>query len=158
MKPLSCLGVTHRVRYKGKKVSLFQRVAEIKKQLKQVLPEIEESRLISMLGHCRMLYENHFYYGRRTYDPGEKKKRKQRKLTETERILYDFLLKNNLNPSTTYRWFLAVRVPDDIKDKLEKGQISYKKAMEISYNRKRVRESNTGLLMLEEMRTIIGGL
>jgi len=32
------------------------------------------------------------------------------------------------------------------------------KAMEISANRKRVRESNLGLLMMEELRTIVRGL
>ena len=79
-------------------------------------------------------------------------------LTQTELILYDFLLRNKYNPSTTYRWFLASRVPDDVKQKLEKGQISVKKAMEIAYNRKRVRESNFGLLMMEEMRQIVRGL
>lgn len=154
----SGLGMTYRVRYKQKKISLFDRVNQIKQQLKQVLPEVENGRLISMLGHCRRYYEGSLYYGRRTANKEDRKQRKQLSLTEVERVLYDFLLKNNLNPSTTYRWFLAVRVPEDIKDKLNKGQISYKKAMEISYNRKRVRDSNIGLLMMEEMRTIIRGL
>jgi len=158
MKKLSCLGMTHRVRDKGKKISLFDRVSEIKQQLKQIIPEVEGSRLITMLCHCRRYYEGDLYYGRRTANPEEKKKRKQLDLTQTERILYDFLIRNKLNPSTIYRWFLAVRVPEDIKDKLAKGQISYKKAMEISYNRKRVRESNIGLMMLEEMRIIVRGL
>lgn len=158
MVKLSGLGMTYRVRQEGKKVSLFDRVNNIQKRLKQILPEIEGSRLICMLCHCRRYYEGSLYYGRRTADKGEQKKRKQLDLTKTERILYDFLLKNNLNPSTTYRWFLAVRVPEDIKEKLKRGQISYKKAMEISYNRKRVRQSNLGLLMLEEMRTIVRGL
>ena len=150
--------MTHRIRHNGHKKSVFDRVTEIKEQLEQVLPEIEGDRLISMMCHCRRYYEGNLYKGRRTSDQEEKKKRKQLSLTQTERILYDFLIKNNLNPSTTYRWFLAVRVPEDIKDKLRKGQISYKKAMEISYNRKRVRESNIGLLMMEEMRFIIRGL
>jgi len=158
MRKISNLGMSYRVRHKGQKISLFDRVAEIKKQLNQVLPEIEPDRLINMLCRCRMYYEGNLYYGRRTTDPEEKKKRKPKDLTQMERVLYDFLLRNNLNPSTTYRWFLATRVPDDIKDKLNKGQISYQKAMEISYNRKRVRESNIGLLMMEEMRIIIRGL
>jgi len=158
MVKLSGLGMTYRVRDKGRKISLFDRVNKIREQLNQILPEIEGNRLLSMLCHCRRYYEGNLYYGRRTADPQEKKKRKQLDLTKTERILYDFLLKNNINPSTVYRWFLACRVPEDIKDKLKKGQLSYKKAMEISYNRKRVRESNIGLLMMEEMRTIIRGL
>lgn len=150
--------MSYRVRYKGKKKPLFDRVAEIKEQLKQVLPEIDPIRFIHMLERCRRYYEGNLYYGRRTTNPEEKKSRKAIELTQNENIIYNFLLRNNLNPSTTYRWFLAVRVPEDIKDKLSKGQISYKKAMEISYNRKKVRESNIGLLMLEEMRTTIRGI
>lgn len=150
--------MAYRIRHEGKKINIFDRVHQIKQQLKQILPEIEEHRLTNMLCHCRRHYEGNLYYGRRTPNKEEKKKRQQIPLTPLERLLYDFLLKNNLNPSTTYRWFLAVRVPDDIKDKLSKGQIGYQKAMEISYNRKRVRESNQGILMMEEMRTIIRGL
>lgn len=150
--------MSYRIRYKGKKVSLFDRVNEIKEQLKQVLPEIDGERIIFMLSHCRQFYEGNLYKGRRTTNPLEKSKREKYDLTQTEKILYDFLLRNNLNPSTTYRWFLAIRVPEDIKEKLKKGQISIKKAMEISHNRRRAKESNTGLLMMEEMREIIRGL
>ena len=155
---LSCLGMTYRIRDNGRKVSLFDTVNKIKQQLKQILPEVEEGRLINMLCHCRRKYEGSLYYGRKTYNKEEIKNRKKLELTPTEMILYDFLLRNKYNPSTTYRWFLASRVPDDVKQKLQKGQISVKKAMEISYNRKRVRESNTGLLMMEEMRQIVRGL
>ncbi len=158
MKPLSCLGMTYRVRDNGKKRSLFDKVAEIKKLLNQVLPELDGNRLLTMLGHCRRYYEGSLYYGRRTSDPEVKKERLKLDLTDLERVLYDFLLRQRLNPSTTYRWFLACRVPQDIKEKLENHQISYRKAMEISYNRKRVRESNIGLLMMEEMRIVIRGL
>jgi hypothetical protein len=155
---LSNLGMTHKIRENGHKKSIFGKTSEIKEKLKQILPEIQGDRLISMLGHCRRYYEGNLYYGRRARNKKEKENRKPLKLTEMEKILYDFLIRNKLNPSTTYRWFLATRVPEDIKDKLRKGQISYKKAMEISYNRKKVRESNTGLLMLEEILEVIRGL
>lgn len=155
---LSSLGMTYRVRHKGMKINLFDRVNQIKKQLKQLLPEVEEDRFISILGHCRRYYEGNLYYGRRTANTEEKAKRKKIDLTQTERIVYDYLLRNNLKPSTIYRQFLATRVPEDIKDQLQKGNISYKKAMETSYNRKRVRECRIGFDMLEEMRTIVRGL
>ena len=142
-----------KVRKDGKKVSIFRRVAEIKQQLKATIPEIEGYRLISMLSHCRRYYRGTLWYGRR-----DSPNKMPRTLTPNERILYDYLLKNNLNPCTTYRWFIATRVPDDIKDKLEKGQIGQKKAMQISANRRRVKRSNKGLLMIEEIRTIIGCL
>lgn len=150
--------MAHRVRENGKKISVFDKVNRIKNDLKQILPEIEDKRLLPMMSHCRQFYEGNLYHGRRTNDPAEKKKRQPKELTQAEKVLYEYLLKNEVNPSTAYRWFLACRVPDDIKDKLAKNQISYRKAVEISNNRRRVKESNTGLLMMEEMRTVIGGL
>ena len=142
-----------RIREHGQKVDIFQKVTEIKQQLKEIMPEIEGDKLIAMLSHCRNYYGGKLYYGRR-----DSPNRKPRELTQNERILYDFLLRNKLNPGTTYRWFIATRIPSDIKEKLIKGQISQKKALQISANRRRVKESNAGLLMMEEIRTIMRGL
>jgi hypothetical protein len=140
-----------RIREKGqKKKSLFQKVDEIKRDLKEIIPEIEGSKLIEMMSHCRRYYEGKLYYGRR-----ENTNRKPRKLTKNERIVYDYILKNSLNPSTTYRWFLATRLPSDIKEKLARGEIGQNKAMQISANRRRVKQCNEGLLMMEEIRNII---
>src|SRR3989344_3980155 len=147
--------INRQIRENGKKRSIFDKVNEVKQHIKATLPEVDSDRLIHMLSHCRRYYEGNLYYGRRSIEENQQKKRD---LTETERILYDLLLKMNLNPGTAYRWFLATRVPFDIKEKLEKGMISQRKAMEISANRKRVRESNIGLLMMEEIRTIMRSL
>jgi hypothetical protein len=38
------------------------------------------------------------------------------------------------------------------------GRLSYKKALWIASNRKRTRESNTGLLMMEEINNIVSSL
>ena len=137
----------------GKKVSIFQIVADIKRELKVILPNTDGSRLIIMFSHCRRHYQGKLHYGRR-----DSPNKRPRELSADERVLYEFLLKNKLNPCTTYRWFIATRVPDDIKEKLEKGQIGQIKAMQIAANRRRVKESNKGLMMMEEIRTIIGCL
>ncbi len=147
--------INRKIRHNGKKRSIFDRVYEIKQHIKVILPEVEGDRIIRMLSHCRRYYEGKLHYGRRSVKTNLTR---VKDLTEAERILYDLLLKLDLNPSTTYRWFLATRVPSDIKEKLEKGQISQKKALEISANRKRVKQSNIGLLMMEEIRTIMRGL
>ena len=68
------------------------------------------------------------------------------------------MLKHNLNPSTTYRWFIACRIPSDIKDKLKQGKISFRKAFLIADNRKKSKMSNTGLLMIEEINNIVSSL
>jgi hypothetical protein len=54
-----------------------------------------------------------------------------------------------------YRWFIATRIPSDIKYKLSKGQISYKTAMKISSNRRRTKNSVDGLMLMEEIRNIV---
>ena len=143
------------IREKGKKVNIFDKVNRIKRDIKGLLPEIEEDRIIPMFAHIRNFFYGNLHYGRR--ENPENKKRK-RNLTEAERVLYDYMLKTNLNPSTTYRWMIACRVPADIKEKLAKGQISFRKAMQISANRKRIRESNTGLLMVEEINNVVRSL
>ncbi|MBI2573566.1 hypothetical protein HYV86_06900 [Candidatus Woesearchaeota archaeon] len=136
-------------------MSIFYKVNEVREHIKQEIPELSGDRLIHMLAHCRRHWEGNLHYGRRAV---KENALKVRELTKTEHILYDLLLRLKLNPSTAYRWFLATRVPDDIKEKLRNNQISQKKALEISANRKRVKESNIGLLMMEEIRTIMGGL
>jgi len=49
-------------------------------------------------------------------------------------------------------------LPSDVKDKLQKGEVSFKKAMLISDNRKKSKMSNSGLLMMEEINNIVTSL
>lgn len=138
------------IRENGHKVNIFKVVDKIKKELKAIIPEVEEDKLLTIMCHCRRYYEGKLHYGRRG-----KLNPKPRELTHTERLVYDYLLRGKLNPSTAYRWFLAIRIPDDVKEKLAKGQLSYKLAMKIAWNRKRASETNHGILLIEELRTII---
>lgn len=144
--------INTKVRYKGKKINIFDRINTIKSDLKALLPEIEEDKFLSMLSHIRNFHYGKLYYGRRGSN------QKKRELTNNERIVYDYLLKNNLNPSTTYRWFVACRIPSDIKQKLQQGKISFRKAFVIADNRKKSKLSNTGLLMIEEINNIVSSL
>ena len=144
--------INHQIRDKGKKINIFDKVNQIKKNIKSLLPEIEDDKLLPIFSHLRAFYEGRLHYGRRSVPENLKRKRE---LTEAEKIVYDYLLKNKINPSTSYRWMLACRVPSDIKSKLMRGEISYKKAIQIAGNRLRVRESNTGLLMMEEITNIV---
>ena len=154
-KDKSIVYINYQIRSNGKKINIFDRVNQIKKDIKVLLPEIEDDKLISMFSHMRRYYEGKLHYGRRTNPENWDKKQD---LTEAEKLIYDYLLKNKLNPSTTYRWMLTCRVPADIKSKLMEGKLSYKKALQIASNRKRVRESNTGLLMMEEINNIVRSL
>ena len=147
--------INKNVRYKNKKIPIFDRINRIKKDLKALIPEVEEDKFLSMLSHIRNFYYGKLYYGRRAVKENESRKRE---LTTNEKIVYDYMLKNNLNPSTTYRWFIACRLPSDVKDKLQKGEVSFKKAMLISDNRKKSKMSNSGLLMMEEINNIVTSL
>ena len=147
--------INTRIRDNGKKISIFDKTNRIKKDLKELIPELEGDKLLSALSHVRNFYYGKLHYGRRAVKENLKRKRK---LTTIEKIILDYLLKNNLNPSTTYRWFIATRIPEDIKEKLAKGHISIRKAMQISANRLKVKESNHGLLMMEEINNIVGSL
>lgn len=151
----SIIYVNYQIRSNGKKINIFDRVNQIKKDIKVLLPEIDDDKLIGMFSHMRRYYEGKLHFGRRT-NPENWEKKKD--LTEAEKLIYDYLLKNKLNPSTTYRWMLTCRVPSDIKSKLMEGRLSYKKALWIASNRKRTRESNTGLLMMEEINNIVSSL
>lgn len=141
------------VRENGKKINLFDKVNRIKSGLKGLFPEIEGDRLLTMMSHCRRYYGGNLHYGRR-----DSNTKKPRDLTTNERIPYEYLLKENPNPSTTCRWFLATKVPEDIKQRLKNGKIPYKKALSTSAKIRRVKESNTGFLMMEEINNIVRSL
>lgn len=144
------IGNTH-IRENGKKRSIFDKVNEIKRDIKAILPELEGEKLIHMLSKIRT-YISHKKKG---VPIGRHGWKGYRELTFNERAVYEYLMKNNLAPSTTYRWFIATRIPSDVREKLERGQLSMKKAFQISANRRRVKASNTGLMMMEKLRTIV---
>jgi len=147
--------VNKNVRYKGKKIPIWDRINRIRNDLKVLLPEIEEDKFLLMASHVRNFFYGKLHYGRRGIKENIEKKRE---LTKAEKVLLQYYMKNNLNPSTTYRWFVACRLPSDIKSKLQKGQVSFKKAMLIADNRKKSKLSNTGLLMIEEINNIVQSL
>lgn len=139
-----------RIRENGKKRSLFDKVNEIRGFIKTILPEMDDDKLMGIMSRCRCAYEGKLYYGRR----GSATCR-TREMTVSERIVYDYLLKNGMKPNTVYRWFLAARIPSDIQALLKSHRISVKQAFQMSTNRLRNRLSSEGLIMMEEIRQII---
>lgn len=147
--------INENVRFQGKKISLFDRINKIKNDTKELLPEIDESKFLAMASHVRNFYYGKLHYGRRAVPENLNR---VRELTPAEKILLDYYLKNNINPSTAYRWFVACRIPSDIKEKLALGKVSFKKAFQIADNRKKAKLSNAGLLMMEEINNIVRSL
>ncbi|HLP79238.1 MAG TPA: hypothetical protein VK158_01250 [Acidobacteriota bacterium] len=143
-----------RIRDHGKKKSIFDKVNEIKNDVKLILPEVEGEKLIAMLSKIR----TYLAHKKKGVPLGRRGWKGFRDLTANERILYEYLLKHDLNASTTYRWFIATRLPSDVQEKLSKNQISMRKAMELSANRRRMAMSNQGLLVMEELRNLMRAL
>ena len=141
-----------KIRENGRKRGIFDKVNEIKHDLKDMFPEIEGDRLINMFSHCRRHYEGKLIYGRVHNKANQSR---VRELTHNEKRLYEYLLRKGLNPSTTYRWLLATRLPSDIIKELKAGNIGQKQAMQISANRRRTKESVTGLIMMEQIRNTV---
>ena len=105
-------------------------------------------------------YVKNFYYGRLFYGRANKpeNKKNKRDLTANEKIILNYLLESKLSPATTYRWFIACRMPSDIIEKLQKGKLSFRRAFLIADNRKKSKLSSTGLLMMEEINNIVSSL
>lgn len=143
-----------RIRDRGIKVNIFDKVNEVKRDLQALLPEIEGDRLIAMFSKIR----TYVAHKKKGVPLGRKGLKGYRKLTPAESILYEYIIKRKMSPSTTYRWFLATRIPEDVKEKMNKGQLSVKKAMEISANRRRVKMSKQGFYLMEDIRLIVRGL
>ena len=139
------------VRSNGRKVNIFDKVNSIKAELKEILPEVDGEKLVVLFSKVRTFY----LHKKKGVPVGRAYNGKFRKMTEIEELLYGYLLKNGLNPSTTYRWFIATRIPVDVKHKLATNQISYKTAMQISANRRRTKNSVQGLILMEEIRAIV---
>ncbi len=137
------------VRENGKKRNLFDKVNELRQKINVVVPEIDGQRMLVILNHIRMERDDEYYYGRKGRS-GIKKE-----LTQMEHFIKELLIREGLNVSTVYRWFLACRIPSDIMDKLRKGLISQKKAYEIALNRKKNQKSAQTLLLMENIRQII---
>ena len=58
-----------------------------------------------------------------------KKRSKNMALSLDEAKVYEFLITNNYNPSTCYKWMLACNTNEDMQKKLQNGEISLKSAL-----------------------------
>jgi len=88
--------INTRIRDNGKKISIFDKTNRIKKDLKELIPELEGDKLLSALSHVKKFYYGKLHYGRRGKPENIAKKRE---LTKAEKLLLDYYLKNNLKPS-----------------------------------------------------------
>lgn len=119
----------------------FEKINSVKQKLSSAIQGMNDKQIRNILCHC-----SYYKAGRRN------------NLNEKEREVYDLLLRNKLSPKTTYQWFCLTNAPDHIKDKIRKREISYEDAQSKSYAWRRMIGMKNGKEIMEEMKTIIGGL
>ena len=147
-----------RVRRNGRKINLFDVVKEIREELKDLIPELSPDEgpipndvLIPLLSKIRTYYR-HRKHG---IPLGRKGWKGYRALTKIEQMIFDYMIRNKLNPCTTYRWFIASRLPEDLMDELKEGKLSQKMAMKLAAARKKDKDSAVGLYIQEQIRSIV---
>jgi hypothetical protein len=97
---------TYKERYLNeRRKSTLKRVEEINQLVKNLFPKITKKGTRMILSKCA-----HYHYD------------KKRKISTEELMLYDVLIKHNLNPSRVYKWYLVSLLPEDIKDDVEKNK------------------------------------
>ena len=69
-----------------------------------------------------------------------KKRWKGQTLTKEQAMIYEWMLNNNYNPNTVYKWLLAMNTNKENQDKLKKGVVSLKQAMKCNKPFKHVTE------------------
>lgn len=82
------------------------------------------------------------------------KKSRIRNLTEDERILYDLLLKLDLNPRTVFDWLTITQMPRRLRDKLHQREIRIMDALKEYNHWKKRYNTITDSLMIEIKKTI----
>ena len=98
-----------------------KKVNELKFLLEKEFPELDARNM-----HERMSKIGHYHYNK-----------KGSMIFGLDKKLYNFLIKNSYNPYTVYRWLLLEKVPEDIRFQLNERQISQRKAIKLSMERKR---------------------
>ena len=76
-------------------------------------------------------------------------------LTEKEMLVYDLLLREDINPETAYEWVLATKGDDEVNRKLESKEISQKQAIRLTRNNEEMLRVNKSLSILKECRKLL---
>ncbi|MBS3148344.1 hypothetical protein J4219_05645 [Candidatus Woesearchaeota archaeon] len=111
---------------------------ELKQRLGVMLPEkspLEIRKTVRRIGR--------FYYG------------EIKDLTEEEQVVEDLLQKYGIKAPTLYQWLLQTLVPEELKDRMEKGEVSGIQAIRAMQNRERQRKAAVGLTLLEGARSLV---
>ena len=93
---------------------VFEKVSALRKLVKTIFPEMEDSALIEMLREV-----SKWHYS------------KKGMLSQDHVKLYELLMNNSYNPNTVYKWFLLARSPFELREKLKLNLISQREAFAV---------------------------
>ncbi|MBN1544321.1 hypothetical protein JW898_02560 [Candidatus Woesearchaeota archaeon] len=126
---------------KWKKMNVFERIEAIRQILKPVTKDTPDKELVGLVLQVQSFREG-----------------KHKELNETQRAIYDLLMKHELSPKTVYCWLLLERAPSHVKEKLKARKVSIKDGMTMSYEWRRMMNTKAGKDIMAEMMAVIGGL
>ncbi|OIO63014.1 hypothetical protein AUJ83_01910 [Candidatus Woesearchaeota archaeon CG1_02_33_12] len=118
---------------------VFEKVVLVKGIVKSTIPkliEVDDEELKLMFSHLAHYHRDD----------------ERNTLNETELILYDTLIRNDVNPATVYKWFCLTMMPNDLFHQLGTGRISQKRALMLNAKRRRDKEIAMGLEIMEIVR------
>jgi len=115
---------------------------EVRKLIVMRLPNFDMQNLVEIMSKLA-----HYHYDKKRF-----------LVTGKDRELYNLLVENSLNPFTVYRWLLLDRVPEEVKWQLKNRQVSQKRAITLTLERRR----ETGSSLAAEIKALgmklIGGM
>ncbi len=118
------------------------KLEEVRKLIVMRLPSINVQNLVEIMSKLA-----HYHYNKRRF-----------LLVGEDRELYNLLAENSYNPFTVYRWLLLERIPEEVKWQLKNHQVSQKRAITLTLERRR----ETGSSLTSEIKALgmklIGGM
>lgn len=80
------------------------------------------------------------------------------KITGFQEQIRELLDQYKIGYRSAYRWLRATKLPEDIKEEVQKGKVSLTKAFEVNANLSKRRKASLGLQILEQGRALINHL
>ncbi len=128
----------------------------MKKETQNFVTKLEQVRNLIQVRFPKMSVHNlvermnkvgHYHYSKRKF-----------LLLGENRELYNFLVENSYNPYTVYRWLLLERIPEEIKWQLKNKQISQKRAVRLSVQRRKETENSLASDIKARGMQLLGGM
>lgn len=136
-------GLLNKMEYREKysetrRKKIFLKALKIQNDLMEIFPSKSKDEIRYMVSNCRAYLQP-----------------KGRKLKPESVIAIEYFERRGINPSTAYRWFRYLQLPEDLKFKAETGELTKEKAIEVMANNRRKEEVSINWRFLEESRRLI---